>query len=255
MPELGSAGSRFTGHPAAAVGETLRLLPAELLTGGTDRAGGLLLAVGIVVLWRRAAGRTPVCRHHAVLAVALLGAACFSVTTALLHYGAACCERHQATRFWFGDLLAILLVLAAGPLFGRWRALASPWVAASCLAAALLLPLQARLPGLRTDYGALDLARSGRDRTWASGHAPHRADMAFYLPPDGAEMQVRGTWQPERHFVIDPGAPVMLRAMAEFFGKAAITVCQPYQTDNPWLMHGRRIEACPHALRPLIVVP
>ena len=261
MPELGSAASAFPGHPALALGATLRLLPAELLTGGTDRVAGLLPAVGVVVLWRQVAGRVPARPHHAVLAVALLGAAGFSVATALLHYGAVCCERHQATRFWFGDLLAILLVLAVGARLERVRADATlppgavPWLASLCLAAALLLPLQARLPGLRVDESMLALARSARDRTWASGHAPGDAGMAFYLPPDGAGMLVRGTWQPERRFVLDAGAPVMLQAMGAFFGKAEVTVCQPYQTDNPWLIHGHRIEACPRALGPLHVVP
>ena len=256
VTELGSASSPVTGHLVEAVLGALRLLPAELLASGTDRSGALLLlAIGVVALWR-AAGGARVGPHHAALACALLGAAFFSIATALLHYGAVCCERHQATRFWFGDLLAILLVLAVwSRLEKRLAVPALPWIAAACLGAALLLPLRDRWPGLRADYAALNLAISGRDRTWASGRVPDGGEMAFYLPPDGPDMLVRGTWQPERRFAVDAAAPVMLRAMGEFFGKTAITVCQPYQTDNPWLMHGRRIEACPRALKPLIVVP
>ncbi len=217
-------------------------LPAELLTGGTDRLGGLLLGFGIVALWRCIAPRARFSLQHAALACALLGGAMFSAGSALVPGG----ERQLATRLWFGDVLAVLVVLGAWTRLERSRLVApAPWMGALCIAAALLLPLRERWPGLLADGGALGLARSGHDKTWASGRAPGRPDMAFFLPPTGGAMLVRGTSVPGQRWVIDGRAPALLQAMGRFFGKSVITVCQPWQSDHAWLVQGRLIEACP----------
>ncbi len=250
VTELGADRSSLTGHVGGAMLQTLHILPADLLAGGADRFGGLLAAFGIVALWR-AAGTPRFTVAHAALAAALVVASAFSIATALDHYGELCCERHEATRLMFGDVLALLLVLAVA---GRLRLRVPLPLATLGLAAALLVPLQARWRGVHADLAQVGLAREGHDKTWASGRA-RGSDMTFFIPPDGNDMLVRGTFVPLRRFVIGRDTPDMPTAMGRFFDKSVVTVCQPYQTDTPLIIHGQYIAACPKALRPLLVIP
>ena len=248
VTELGADRSSLTGHIGGAMLQTLHILPVDLLDGGADRFGGLLAAFGVVALWR-AAGTPRFTVAHAALAAARVVAAAFSIATALDHYGQLCCERHEATRLMFGDVLALLLVLAVA---GRLR-VPLP-LATLSLAAALLMPLQARWGGVHADLAEVGLAREGHDKTWASGRAGG-SDMTFFLPPDGSDMLVRGTFVPSRRFVISLDTPELPTVMGRFFDKSVVTVCQPYQTDTPLIIHGQYIAACPKALRPLLVIP
>lgn len=266
LVELGSDTQPYTGDAAGSVGMAVRQLAIDLVGG--DGAGGdpwamlgalgtkLLFALGFALVLRRAdpCGTAPG-RMHAVLAAAFGTAAFFSAAAAYYHYGTLCCERQAVTRHWLADLLAIMAmgwVLArvegvqAG---GVWAAGARhAWVRGAwppALLALSLFPVLFRIDGLRQGYDSQRLAIDARARTWRSGQQAGTNGMEFYLPPDMDSMLVRGTSLPIRSFHVGPGTPALVSETGRFFGKAIVTVCQPWQNERSWLIHGQFIPACP----------
>ena len=254
MRELGAASHPATGHVGLAVLLAARQLGSDIL-GDPDQHGPLsivaafatklLFASGFASMFRLSGGTLPR-RPHALLAVSLATASFFSLFAAYLHYGDACCERQATTRAWLIDLL---IVLAAASLMARflptrrlqdWRL---AWLPGLLLVASLA-PVLGRIDGMRQDFAARTLAIQSRTRTWSSGLGDRTSTMKFYIPPDGTSMLVRGTAEPIGTFAA-AGAPEMIAAVAAFFRKSTVIVCQPWQTEKSWLLDGRFIPACP----------
>lgn len=269
--ELGADTQPYTGRLLPSLGMTVRQLALDLGGAGEGAAPAAVLgavaaklafAVGMAGLWR-AANRAcaPTGRLQAVLAAALAAAAGFSILAAYYHYGTLCCERQGTTRQWLLDLLLVLgacWAVARWPAAGRW-ADRRPWLAPAVLTLSLL-PVLGRVEGLRRDYDALALARSGSTRTWRAARQVETEQMEFYLPPDSAGMLIRGTSQPVGRYDTRPGTgldtPEMVRELGRFFGKQVVFVCQPYQNEKSWLLHGQFIPACPpHDGPPDVIYP
>ena len=256
LDELGAANARYTGHDAAAAFAALRELAAELTAGSDPRPewqlaarilAEILFTIGFAASWRLAAPKVAGLDHGRVaLAVALLGAAFFSLVAAYLHYGQLCCERQQSLRQTF--LALELLVLAAAAL-AMW-----PWantlarrvrvMLPMMLAVGIMLPLLWRFEGLRNNYVLYHWSIEARARSWASGSQPGRRGMIFYLPPDTEELAVHGTSLPLRTYGDGPEEPDLAQDMEQFFGKRSVMVCQPWQTERSWVIGGRFIPAC-----------
>ena len=239
---------------------TVRQMPLEFV-GGVDGGwllvGRILFGLGFATVWRQA---DPVAaapgRWQAVLAAALVACIGLSILASYYHYGTLCCERHAATRSWLVDLV---FVLAACWAATRWR-----WIAAitargwapPLLLAMSLFPVLTRIDGIAADYDAQHLAFDGRTRDWRSGRASGERQMEFYLPPDGADMLVRGTWMPIGSYPMAADTPKMLREVGRYFGKDVVVTCQPWQNEKSWLLNGRFTPACPpHDGPPDVVWP
>ncbi len=246
MSELGASSRSATGHPWIDFTLALRQFATDIIDAGSDQGTlviKLIFAFGFASVWRQAGGTQN--RSHALLFVAIAVAIFFSLFAAYFHYGTVCCERQATTRQWLIDLLLILL--AATLLHSRllplssegWRAMLPP-----LLLVASLTPVLHRISGLRSDFDVHKLAVAARTRTWASGLDKDHSVMKFYLPPDGANMLVRGTFEPTGTFKT-AGASEMTAAVGAFFAKTAVTVCQPWQTEKSWLLNGQFIPACP----------
>ena len=223
-------GLRFDATAINSVADGARLF-------GIGLAARLLFAFGFAAFWQKV---DPVWavpgRWHGVLAVALGTAVAFSIIADGTYAGVL------TTRSWLEDLLAIIVVgwlLARWPWWRRF-----PWLPPVALALALL-PVLSTLPGLNRDYANYGWATSARVRTWRSASTPGTNQMEFYLPPDEAGMLIRGDRQAIGRFRVGPEASEQITAVGRFFHKDIVVTCQPWQTDQSWLINGQFIPACP----------
>ena len=70
--------------------------------------------------------------------------------------------------------------------------------------------------------------------------------MVFYLPPDTPGEIVAGLGEkPGLYAATDPGTPSLVAAIAGYFGKSEVRVCQPWQTARSWIIGGMLIPAFP----------
>jgi hypothetical protein len=72
--------------------------------------------------------------------------------------------------------------------------------------------------------------------------------MQFYMPPDSDAMLIHGTSLPVKTFNLQTdalGSNDLVNGIGSFFDKTVITVCQPWQTHQSFLIDGTFIPACP----------
>ena len=256
--DLGADTKPYHDRLLASIGATLRQLPLDIATvGNADggwRAAGVglarkvVFAVGFALVWLRS-GRVPPNSWLAVFVSGLGVGVFFSLLAAYYHYGDLCCERQATARGW---LIELAFVATAVTALARWpvRQAAAParlagWLGPVLLTASLL-PTATQIGAIRVDYGLLSLAERAKVRTWASGLATGSRQMLFVMPPDTDAMLIHGTSQPIGTYDLAKGAPDIIAAAGEFFGKAIVTTCFAWQGEKSVLIDGRRfIPACP----------
>ena len=248
--DLGADTQPYTGLLLASAGAAAWQLLTDIVTTANwphDPAGGLaaivqksMFAVGFAAIWLQCSPVRPN-RWHAAMAIGLAGAGYFSLLAAYYHYGQLCCERHAGMRQWLvelGFILAAMAALANRTQMAKW--------CGPLLVAVSLMPLIKQIPEIRTDLGLIQIAQDARMRTWASGLAAG-PQMQFYMPPDSGAMLIHGTSLPVKTFYLDTDAGLndLVDSIGAFFGKTVITVCQPWQTHQSFLINGTFIPACP----------
>jgi hypothetical protein len=250
----------YTGHVVASVGAGLIGFGLDVVTFNEASgwpaillclASRIMLAVGAALLLRACVpGPAGVNRLHMVLFGALAFAGLFSIAAAYHDYGKFCCERQSTARGGFIDLMFIIAALILLSL-ARWQPgrAGALWVGALLLVLSLA-PAGLALPKIKTEYGMLNWAVTGRNRSWASGSAAGTTAMQFFLPPDSPRALINGTGIDVGTYPVDPRSQSLVDSIGRYFGKRTVIVCQPWQTDKSWLIDNKWIPACPSTQRP-----
>ncbi len=235
-------GGRYAGRLGASIAASVAELSREAFGHPFVLATRAGLAVGVIGLLRLV-GFDAERRWSFACAAALLAACFFSLVAAYDHYGGLCCERQQALR---GCLLDLAFISVAAGLIGHTAGVLTRRAALVPLAFLLmsLTSVLPRLNGLAKSYSLLHWSLDSRHRSWSSGERSGNS-MVFYLPPDTPGELVRGTALPVGVYSPSSSAPALVDAVAGFFDKQQVRVCQAWQTGRSWIINGTFIPACP----------
>lgn len=107
--------------------------------------------------------------QRVAFALALIGAAFFTLAAAYLQFGTACCQRHGTMRQEY----VLMAIAALATALAAWRRPAGlRTIGVLFLAVAILLPLSRSAPGIGADYARFYQFVAVRSRLWEAGRRP-----------------------------------------------------------------------------------
>lgn len=222
-------------HPLASLMASVQELTLEILGRsahfpawhglGSRILPEILLALGVALCWSRFGRLSREVAGQIVAVVAALGlASLLSIAAANLHFGAVCCDQHEAVRrCWIlMSVAGIGMLLPAWIGQERWQrcAVSTPW-AYVCLCAALL-SLWPMRPVLQT-YRMYSVVRKATERNFQAGFDAQK-HMAFLLLPKTliAQPQVA-----PGNYAAQSEKPLDVQCILTFFKKSSMVALPP----------------------------
>jgi hypothetical protein len=233
MESTAIAAGPTKGHPLASLIASMRTQLLET-AGRSAHLGAwhgpgsrlpseILLAVGVALCWSRLGRLTKILAAQILTLVAALWlASLFTIAAANLHFGAVCCDQHEALRrCWIVVSVAGMGMLSSNWIGrGRLQRYAASGVLTQVLLCAAVLSAWHIRPVLRTyrNYSAINRAT---DRNFQAGFRTGDKQMVFLLVTDGLVSQPQiepGT------YTMSPENPRDVHYVLMYFKKSSMVV-------------------------------